>query len=143
MGGKIPFFKKGNKIGKRLMALIIAFSSLITFFITALHLFIDYREQRSDLDATLNSVIVNVPTISGSVWAFDEEQINLSLEALGNLRNIEHVTIVTSNKKNTWAAGEQSSSHVVTRSYPLIYLKRGKEVEIGSLTVIASLDEIY
>lgn len=143
MHPKFSFFKKENKIGKRMMAMIIAFSSLITFFITALQLFIDYQEQRSDLDLTLNGVEVNVPTISASVWSFDVEQIDLALEALINLRNIEHVVITTSNKKQTWRAGIEASQHVITRTYLLNTIKRGKVETIGSLKVIASLDAIY
>lgn len=135
--------KKGNKIGKKLMAMIIAFSSLITFFITAIQLFADYTEQRNDLDATLDSVTVNIPTISGSVWSFDEEQIVLSLEGLVNLRNIEHVIIKTETGKSAWQAGTPKSEHVVERTYPLFYDKRGEQVNIGSLQVIASLDDIY
>ncbi|WP_417820246.1 ATP-binding protein [Terasakiella sp.] len=125
------------------MTLIIAFSSLITFFITAIQLFVDYTEQRNDLDVTLNSVTVNVPTISGSVWSFDEEQILLSLEGLVNLRNIEHVVVKTENGKSAWEAGAKKSEHVIERAYPLIYDKRGEQVNIGSLNVVASLDQIY
>jgi len=125
------------------MALIIAFSSLITFFITAVQLFLDYTEQRNDLDVTLNSVTVNVPTISGSVWSFDEEQILLSLEGLVNLRNIEHVVVKIENGKSVWEAGAPKSEHVIERSYPLVYDKRGELVNIGSLNVVASLDQIY
>ncbi len=143
MGQQFSLLKKQNKIGKRLMALIIAFSSLITLVITAFQLFMDYREQRNDLDITLNGVVVNVPTITGSVWAFDEEQIHLQLEALVNLRNIEHARIVTNTKKNEWEKGLASSKHVVVRGYPLVYTKRGKEQTIGELTVVASLDAIY
>jgi len=137
------FLKKGNKIGKKLMTLIIAFSSLITFFITAVQLFLDYNQQRNDLDQTLDNVVVNVPTISGSVWSFDEEQIILSLDGLVNLRNIEHVIVKTENGKSRWEAGTPRSDHVIERSYPLIYDKRGEQVNIGKLSVTASLDEIY
>ena len=136
-------YRAENNIGKRLITLIIAFSSLLTFFITALQLFLDYREQRSDLDTILNQVTVNLPSISGSVWAYDQKQIDLALEALINLRNIERATIITTDKKRNWVAGGAISNHVVTRSYPLIYQKRGQDLEIGSLEVIASLDAIY
>jgi len=137
------FLKKGNKIGKKLMTLIIAFSSLITFFITAIQLFLDYNQQRTDLDQTLDNVVVNVPTISGSVWSFDEEQILLSLDGLVNLRNIEHVIVETGNGKSRWEAGSPRSEHIIKRSYPLIYDKRGEQINIGNLSVSASLDEIY
>ncbi|MDV7338436.1 ATP-binding protein [Terasakiella sp. A23] len=143
MGGKPSFLKKGNRIGKKLMTMIIAFSSLITFFITAVQLVIDYQQQRSDLDETLNNVSVNVPTISGSVWSFDEEQIKLSLEALENLRNIEYASVVTTNQKNKWEKGAQVSHNVINREYPLTYDKRGEIMEIGQLHVVASLDAIY
>jgi PAS domain S-box-containing protein len=143
MSPRFPFPKKGNKIGKRMITMIIAFSSLITFCITAFQLFVDYREQLTDLDFTLNGVEVNVPTISSSVWSFDEDQINLALEALINLHNIERAVIVTQSGTNTWSAGAELSKHVETRTYPLTILKRGNIETIGTLEVIASLDAIY
>ncbi|NVK19614.1 MAG: response regulator [Methylocystaceae bacterium] len=125
------------------MMMIIAFSSLITLFITAVQLFVDYQEQRNDLDETLNNVAVNVPSITGSVWSFDEEQINLALEGLVHLRNIEYADVVTTNHRNIWQKGEKTSNNVIERSYRLTYNKRGDIIEIGHLNVVASLDAIY
>jgi PAS domain S-box-containing protein len=137
------FFLKGNKIGKKLMVLIIAFSSFITFFITGIQLFVDYQQQLNDLDDTLKSVSVNVPTISSSVWAFDEEQIKLSLEALENLRNIEYVEITTDTNQKKWRVGTQTSRDVLIQEYPLQYTKRDDILTIATLKVVASLDAIY
>lgn len=143
MGAKPSFFNKGNKIGKKLMTMIIAFSSLITLVITAAQLFADYRQQLNDLDDALNNVSVNVPTIAGSVWSFDEDQIILSLEALNNLRNVEYASVTTTNAKNIWEQGAKTSDSVIERTYPLTYNKRGERVSIGELHIVASLDAIY
>jgi hypothetical protein len=64
------------------MILIIAFSSLLTFFITAIQLFADYRQQRADLEVMLDEVQVFLPSIAASVWTFNERQIKLALDAL-------------------------------------------------------------
>ncbi len=139
----IDTFHTGNKIGKKLMVMIIAFSSLVTFFITALQLFWDYRQQLSDLDTSLNTVSINVPTITNSLWNFDEDQLKLSLEGLVNLLNIEHASITTEDQNRLWQAGKAESQHVVKRTYQLISKKRKEPIEIGTLSVTASLDAIY
>ncbi|MCW8915560.1 MAG: ATP-binding protein [Magnetovibrio sp.] len=140
----VPVSKARNKVGRKLIALIIAFSSLITLVITAFQLLADYHDQRANLDNLFNQVTVSVPSLSESVWAFDENQISLALNALINLRHIEYASVETTNgKKRKWDAGQQISKQAVDRLYPLVQVRRGKALEIGTLKVVGSLDAIY
>jgi diguanylate cyclase (GGDEF)-like protein/PAS domain S-box-containing protein len=136
-------FGEGNHIGRRLIVLIVAFSSLITLCISAIQLTLEYRELRNSVDQVLDGVNIHLPSIAGSVWDFDEKQIQLTLDALEQLPNIEQVTITTPNGRPQWASGKVVAFQVATRSYPLRYLDRGQEVDIGTLQVVASLDQVY
>jgi PAS domain S-box-containing protein len=132
-----------SKIGRRLMILIIAFSSLLTFFITAIQLFADYRQQRADLEDMLNEVQVFLPSIAASVWTFNDRQIKLALDALINLPNVERAKITASSGDMSWSAERGKSQHTVARQYPLRHEVRGAEQQIASIEVTASLDSVY
>jgi PAS domain S-box-containing protein len=125
------------------MILIIAFSSLLTFFITAIQLFSDYRQQRADLEVMLDEVQVFLPSIAASVWTFNDRQIKLALDALVNLPNVERAKIFASSGDMSWSAERGKSQHTVARKYPLRHEVRGAEQEIASIEVIASLDSVY
>ncbi|OHC71512.1 MAG: hypothetical protein A3H93_20435 [Rhodocyclales bacterium RIFCSPLOWO2_02_FULL_63_24] len=136
-------FGERNRIGRRLIVLIIAFSSLITLCISAIQLTLEYRELRSSVDRVLDGIEIHLPSVAGSVWDFDEKQIQLTLGGLEQLPHVERVSIATANGRPRWVAGKIMSSQVEKRSYVLRYMDRGKEVEIGTLEAVASLDAIY
>ncbi|MES2947263.1 MAG: EAL domain-containing protein [Pseudomonadota bacterium] len=138
----IPFVRK-NRIGRRLIILIIAFSTAITLLITIAELIIEYRTLRSDLDRQLDSVSIYVPNIAGSVWDFDERQMRLALDALTQLPNIDQASITAQANQTRWESGKTASRNTLVRTYALRHMARGKEVEIGRLEVVASLSGIY
>jgi signal transduction histidine kinase len=133
----------GNRIGRRLIVSMIAFSSMITLVISAIQLFGEYRELRSDLDRQLDQVAIYVPSLSGGVWSFDDAQIKLALDALIRLPNVKRAEIVASDKDDAWSSGQAGSSRTVTRRYSLRHELRGEDAEIATLSIDASLDEIY
>lgn len=135
-------FGEGNRIGRRLMVLIIGFSSLITLFLSIVQLGIEYRDLRGNIDRELDSVAISVPTIAGSLWDFDNQQTQLALESLLRLPNVVYVAVKTPGDGKQWQAGARSTGNVATRRYSLRHSVRGQDTEIGGLEVVASLDTI-
>lgn len=132
-----------NRIGHRLIVLIIAFSSLITLVITVVQLSFEYHQQRNNMNGELERIEIYIPSITASVWAFDTAQITLALEALSRLPDIDQVAILTNSGGKQWKAGRAPSKHVMTRTYSLRHTVQGKDAEIGTMEVTASLDAIY
>jgi len=137
--------KKGreNRIGRRLIVLIVAFSSFLALLATAYQLFNEYRQQRADMDDQLEEVRIFLPPVTGSVWTFDERQITLALDALTRLSHVEYAVITTSDGRNVWKSGAVRSKRLINRQYPLSREIRGEMRQIASLEVSASLDGIY
>lgn len=133
---------RSNRIGRRLILLIVAVSSLLTFFLTAFQLLVDYRQERADMEKLLNEVKVLLIPVAASVWTFDQRQIVFALDSLIGLPNIERVVVETTNGEFRWSVGQQKSSEVVTRSYPLQYHARGASQQIGRVEIVASLDAV-
>ncbi|MCX7176063.1 MAG: EAL domain-containing protein [Proteobacteria bacterium] len=136
-------FGDGNRIGRRLIVLIIGFSSLITLILSIVQLALEYRDLRGEMDRELDGVSISVPTIAGSLWDFDAPQIRVAIESLSRLPNVVRVAVITANHGERWEAGTRVSANVVTRYYSLRHTVRGEDTEIGSLEVVASLDTIY
>jgi PAS domain S-box-containing protein len=134
----------GSRVSKRLVILIIAFSSLITLIISAIQLVHDYQQQRKELIDTLEQVALYVPNIAASVWNFDQQQVILTLETLVRLPNsIEKVSVRTEGIDMHWSAGKVKSPHVVSKVFPLHHQSGASDETIGTLEVVGSLDAIY
>ncbi len=132
-----------NRIGRRLIVLIVAFSSFLAVLATGYQLYAEYRHQRADMDGMLEEVRFLLPLLAGSVWTLDERQITLALEAVTRLPHITRASVTTSDGRNTWSAGTTASRNLVARRYRLAHDVRGETQEIGTLDVSASLDGIY
>ncbi|MDP1610580.1 MAG: ATP-binding protein [Sulfuritalea sp.] len=143
MDAKTLLFGKENRIGRRLIVLVIAFSSLITLCVSVVQLALEYRGLRGAMDRQLDSIAIYVPTIAGSVWDFDEKQIQRALDALALLPDVVAVRVTAANSASQWTAGKSASPNTVTRSFSLRHEHRGADTEIGKLELVASLDGIY
>lgn len=137
--------KKGreNRIGRRLIVLIVAFSSFLAVLATGYQLLHEYNLQRADMDEQLENVKVFLPPITGSVWTFDERQITLALDALTQLSHVEYAVITTSDGRNAWTSGAIVSKRHLSRQYSLSREVRGEIRQIATMEVTASLDGIY
>ena len=133
---------RDRRIGRRLVLLIIAFSSLITLLISAAQLALEYRDLRDELDRTLDGVRLHVPSMTRSVWDYDEQKIQLTLDALAQLPNIAQISVSTGDNQR-WQAGKGATENAVARRYALRHAVGGEERDIGTLEVLAGLDAIY
>lgn len=136
-------FGDRNQIGRRLIVLVIAFSTVSALCISAVQLAFDYRSLRNAMDRQLDGIAIYVPTIAGSVWDFDEKQIQRAIDALAMLPDIVEVRVTATDTTKQWVSRKELTPNVVTRSYHLHYESRGQEADIGVLEVVGSLDGIY
>lgn len=136
-------FGRENHIGRRLTVLIIAFSSLVTLGISITQLAMEYRGLRAAMHQQLEGIRIYVPNIAGSVWDFDEKQIQRALNALTLLPNVLQVKVTAFGTNRTWSTGSVAAHNVLTQAYTLHHEREGKTEAIGTLTVAASLDAIY
>jgi signal transduction histidine kinase len=135
--------RKMSTVSKKLVILIIAFSSVVTLFLTAFQLFMDYRVQRANVEQMLERVSIFFPPLAASVWSFNDRQITLSLQAIVNLPNIDSATIKVTDGDSRWTAQSGASSRQVVRSYPLTYENRGEVRTIATIDIAASLDPLF
>lgn len=139
---------KPKGIGKRLLFFIILGSSLVTLAATGLQLYTDYQRDVSNIRTRLHDIEGSyLGSINASLWNLDVQQLNLQLEGIHQLPDIEYVA-VSENPENVsdpleLRRGTPVTSNALTRRYPVTRHLPGGPRQIGTLTVQASLSEVY
>jgi len=139
---------KPQGIGKRLLFFIILGSSLVTLAATGFQLYTDYQRDVSNIRTRLHDIEGSyLGSINASLWNLDVQQLNLQLEGIHQLPDIEYVA-VSENPENVadpliLRRGDPVEKNAITRNYPVVrHLSDGPR-QIGTLTVQASLTEVY
>ena len=140
------FFNKAlirnNGIARRIMLAVILFSSLITGVITAVELYLEYRQDMRGIDERVESIRqVSLPTLTESVWVAETTQIQNLLKGMLNLSDIEYLGIHVDGQMQ-WSAGVRRSKRYTETIIELRRPHRGQELIIGELHVVASVDNV-
>lgn len=132
-----------SPLARRLIVAIIVVSSTITLCLTAFQLYGEYRSELESIQDEFRQIEeVHLNSLVQSLWATNEAELQLQIEGMAHVPNIEH--IVVREGDSIWAqAGHRTSRRTIERQYPLTYAHRGQTLEIGVLTVVASLDAVY
>ena len=157
-------------IGLRLIGYILLFSSCVTLGFTLLHLYWDYHRDVSAIERRLDEVQTStLGSLAGSLWQMDLDQVRLQIEGILRLPGIQAVTVrleasaggarpatsgttsgTTSGATSgalpgatSVAVGRHRADAPMVRDYPVIYRFQGRDIKLGTVTVEATLDEVY
>ncbi len=132
-----------SPLARRLILAVVLFSSAITLVLTAIQLYGEYRYDVKDIEADLAQIEqVHLKALSHSLWATNNRDLALQLEGLTQVPNLEYAAVHEGER--LWAhAGHRVARNVIERSYPMMYRYRDSVRQIGTLTVVASLDAVY
>jgi diguanylate cyclase (GGDEF)-like protein/PAS domain S-box-containing protein len=132
-----------SPLARRLSIAIILFSSAITLILTAIQLYGQYRDDVNNIETDLAQIeLVHLKALTQSLWATNSTELALQLEGLVELPNFSYVAVYEGEK--LWAqAGERSTHNGIERSYPMIYQHRNSTSQIGTLSVVVSLNAVY
>lgn len=132
-----------RSISYRLLLYILLFSGLVTLVITAVQLFIDYRQDIREINRGFSSIRESyLKSLTSAVWVFNEELIRAQLEGMYQLRDIVYVSVFDQGKTIA-TAGRPVEEHAISREFPLMYSYKGVDRRIGVLRVTADLQGVY
>jgi len=83
----------------------------------------------------------HLPMLIKNVWIAPNDQIQTQINGLAHLSDMEYVAISFEGQVK-WKSGELRSRHRIRRVYPLFFNYEDKDIEIGTLLVEASIDNI-
>ena len=136
--------KKQNPLSYRLLIYVLICSSIFTFLATLFQLYFDYRKNITEMDKNFEFIEQTLlPAITSNVYLFDMEQLKLQIEGLLKLNNITYVEITDAQNK-IFQAGDEFGAWDIVKTYTLNYNTRlEKNFHLGTMTIVASLEEIY
>ena len=135
---------KQSRLGKRIALLIILFSSAFTLLSTGLQLALDYKADISRIEQQFNNIQSSyLQTITLSVWAINDYQIQTQLRGLSQLPDIEQA-VITIDGNVAWQEGDRRSTNFKQAEFDLVYSSDHiAQQQVGVLTVSASIDNVY
>ena len=135
--------KISSSIAKKIIIYVILFSSLITLITTAVQLYSEYNRDIRSIDSRFNEIKeIHLNSLASRVWVADKLEINDQLSGLKNLPFMNYLE-VREGDKILAQKGEKETERIVTESYPILYEYQGKNLNIGTLLVQASLKDVY
>ncbi len=130
-------------IARRLFMYIFFAGFFMTLLCTGLILYIQYRQQINNIEKNLSNVKTGyVPSVSSTLWISDYELLEQQLKAIVNLPDIVYVSVKFPDGK-IMSAGAIPEGKTLTGIFPLVSNFRNKEIPLGTLTVTATLNQVY
>lgn len=116
---------------------------MVTLVISILQLYGEYRRDLTEINTTFTQIEhVNLKTLTHTLWVADSEELQLQVDGILRLPEMKYIEI--RDEAKVWAsAGTNSFENTLTRTYPMIRSYMGKKYLIGTLQVVASLDQVY
>ena len=139
----LPAHPLKSPLARRLIVAIVFFSGSVTLLMTAIQLYHDYRRDLAGVETQLKQIgDVHLRSLTQSLWATNNKEIQIQLEGMLRVPNIVYVAVYENGRLRS-QAGQHTTRRVIERHYPMHYEHLGRTYGIGSLTVVATLDNIY
>ncbi|MCG7499538.1 response regulator [Vibrio sp. Of7-15] len=143
----ITRFRVGSKkkvgIGRQLVSWILLVSSIFTFAITCLNLFLDYDQEVDSIHTRMDEIQGSyLSSLTASLWVEDREQLAMLSSGLLHLPDVHYVK-VSDQFETIIELGTPQNEYKLTEQWPMNYHVNGKKYEIGMLYVESSLVTVY
>lgn len=131
-------------IGRRFALAILAFSSIVTLGSTVLQLSIEYDKDVSEIKSQLDQIRDGYSqSLASSLWVTSQKDLKLQLDGIIKLPDMQYLEVLSDKDEVVAIAGKTESSQIISQYYPLHYTHRGKELYLGKLHIVATLDGVY
>ena len=132
-----------NNISTKILIFTLLFSTVMTFIITMLKLYIDYEHGYNAINKQLNLIKSSyLVTLNQSAWVYDTKQMKLELDGMLNLADIKYASVVLTDG-SSFTRGKKIDKNFIEKHYNITYTHNGKKIILGKLTAIADLNYLY
>ena len=133
-----------HPLSYRLLATILAFSSLFTLLGTGVQLYWEYRTDLVGIDETLQQVgISHLESLTTSQWMLDDVRVDGQLQGILRLPDVVLVELEPEGGGRARSLGMRGAGRHREQTYPLIHHYRGEDLTIGTLRVVVSLEGVF
>jgi len=139
-------FPKRNRLAKVLLLHIMIFSSVVTLCLTVIQLYIDYQDEKAQINRRLDEIEQSYSTVlAGSLWVMDRASLDNQLNSILKLPSVRMAEVKetgTSLSPLTVTAGRPENQNILSRDVILRCCGDNAE-EIGVFRIQATLEDIY
>lgn len=146
----VKFFRirKGQVLPYRLLVYILICSSFFTIIGTSLQLYMEYRSDVGEIQKGMEQIEQSyLNTIAASLWDINIDHVKIQLEGALKLPGMRYLEVVEMSFGSLDPVASMGSvpegTNVIERTFPLIHVVDGKNVEVGQLRAIAGLDNVF
>lgn len=135
-----------SPLARRLIVSLVLVSSLLALLITLAQLYADYRHDTKAIRDELQLIEQSFKdSLKGSVWTLNDAQINAQLKGILAMPHIESAYITVDNEIRWQQRTPQSSKNAsrITHQFELVAHYKNHERHIGSVVIVANLNEVY
>lgn len=136
-------FSASHRLSRRLLAYILACSTVFALISTLLQLGWDYNSDLNEAKIRLKDIeSSHLTAIAASVWNMDNEQLSLQLKGLQQMPDMLAATVyerIDTHVLERMRIGQTTALHVLTQRFPLVY----EGYTVGELEVSLTLEPIY
>lgn len=130
-------------IGRQFALWILVFSSLVTLVATVTQLSIEYKRDVAGIQGVLEQIRASYAhTLASSLWVTSQIDIQLQLDGILRLPDMQYLEVSSPDRIEA-KAGEMHDSHILRQETPLYFEYLGKQVYVGKLVAVASLEGAY
>ena len=130
-----------NKIGYRLIGLMVLFSILIMLVSTAVQVKVSYDENIKETMSRFETLHKSyLPSITKNIWLLDTERLQSLIDGIRHQPEFQYAGIYSDTGEVLATAGEVKSDRVIKISSELRHQFRGNNNLIGRFELVASKD---
>ncbi|MCK7543189.1 EAL domain-containing protein [Marinobacter bryozoorum] len=137
-------FRRGSPLSFRLLAYILLFSTAFSLIASGLQIYTDFRKDVTVIDDRLKVIETSYrSSLSRSLWALDQNLLQIQLEGILSLPDIVHLRLRIY-PDSELVLGELPENGTATRQYSFEIQHQGTpESQLGELSITASLERSY
>ncbi|MDT8445808.1 MAG: ATP-binding protein [bacterium] len=130
-------------IGRKFIAQLLLFSSLLTLVITAIQVKLDFDHDKASVNEQLELIQSSfLNSLNTSLWVANQNLLQVQVTGILAMPDITYLKITEQNKVLI-EAGEKPADRFLMKSFDLSYPYRGLDRPLGTLEVYASLEQVY
>ncbi len=140
---------KRKSLSRQLLFSILGIYALITFTVTLVHVVIEYRYTKENIQRELERIAhIFEPALQTAIWNLNDEQLSSIAQGMNKMPLVYRVKIVDPNRKPLYNQGKDGASasekdEELTYSYPLYQMHDGNKIFLADVTLYSSDRAIF
>ena len=134
---------KTNRLARKLTTYVVLMSFIAILASSSIQLYLSYRANMRQISTDFALVKTgHLDSLIDNVWVYNDKQVGIQLDGMLSLPSIEKAYINIAGN-TAWSSGAIESDSTIEHKFELIYQEGNRQQRLGTLFVIAGLNNVY